>query len=333
MSIDDRTWLASLPKVELHLHLEGAIPLPALWQLIQKAGGDPTVTNIETMERRFEYRDFGQFIETWVWKNSFLREYDDFSFISEAVARDLASQNVRYAEVFFSPTSYANVGLDVVPLAEAIRLGLARVTDIDVALVLDFVRDSGPQVAEPVLELVPELVDFGVIGIGIGGSEHRFPPEPFEAIYRKARELGLKTSAHAGEAAGPESIWGAIDVLEVDRIGHGTRAIEDERLMDELAARQIPVECCPISNLRTGVIRSIAAHPIRRFIEWGIPISINTDDPKMFQNSLVDEYEALMSNFGMSRTDIVSLILQAVQCSWLNSAGKSELAESIRSYR
>jgi adenosine deaminase len=326
----EMTWLESIPKVELHLHLEGAIPHPALWGLVQKYGGDPLVLDPEALERRFEYVDFAHFIDTWVWKNGFLREYEDFTFIAEAVARDLARQNVRYAEAFFSPPDFARHGLETQRLAEAIRRGLARVPEVEVALVADLVRDFGPTRAAITLAEVSEVKELGVVGVGIGGSEQAFPPEPFEEVYESARRSGFRTSAHAGEAAGAESVWGAIRSLRVDRIGHGTRAEEDETLLDYLAERRIPLEMCPISNLRTGAVGSIEDHPIRRYFERGIVVTVNTDDPKMFGNSLAEEYLQLEKRLGFSRDDIRELILRAIRVSWLPKDRQERMVEAFR---
>jgi adenosine deaminase len=328
-SVDAGDWFECVPKVELHLHLEGAIPLPALWQLMQKHGGDPSVPDLRALERRFEYRDFSHFIDTWVWKNQFIQEYEDLTFLAEAVARDLMDQNIRYVEAFYSPTDFTGRGLRTQRLTEAIRAGLSKVPGIEIALVADFVRDSGPERAAVTLAEVNEVRDLGVIGVGIGGSEQIFPPEPFVAVYDKARTLGFHTSAHAGEAAGAESIWGAIRSLRVDRIGHGTRAREDEGLLEYLAEQRIPLEMCPLSNVRTGVVRSIEEHPIRHYFRRGIFVTVNSDDPKMFGSSLAEEYRLLEEKLGFSRDEVRSLILQAIGASWLPEDRKRELTESF----
>jgi adenosine deaminase len=323
------SWLERIPKVELHLHLEGAIPHEALWELIQKYGGDPSVPNLEALGHRFEYRDFRHFVEIWVWKNQFLREYEDFPFIARAVAEDLARQNIGYAEAFFSPTDFARHGLKTQKLTEAIRTGLAQVTQIDVSLVADLVRDDGPEKAATTLAQLREVQDLGVVGIGIGGSEHEFPPEPFSEVYEEARRFGFRTSAHAGEVAGAESIWGAIRSLRVDRIGHGTRAEEDESLLEYLAEHRIPLEMCPLSNLRTGAVKSLDEHPVRRYFERGIVITVNTDDPKMFGNCLAEEFLLLEERFNFSRDEIRALILQGVEASWLPNAKNQQLQEAF----
>ena len=325
------SWFERVPKVELHVHLEGAIPLETTWDLVQKYGGDPSLPDIEALRRRFVFRDFPHFIDTWIWRNQFLREYEDFSVLAEAGARDLASQNIRYVEAFFSPADYFRHGLKTQELITAVRSGLNRVPDVKVALVVDLVRDTGPERAMVTLREVNEVRSHGVIGIGIGGSEQTFPPEPFEEVYREARRLGLHTSAHAGEAAGAASIWGAIRALKVERIGHGTRAEEDPRLLDYLAETQLPLEMCPLSNLRTGVVRSIDEHPAGRYYRRGLMVTVNSDDPKLFGNSLAEEYRLLMEHHSFSRADVRAVVLNAVRASWLPGDRKQELLQSIGS--
>jgi adenosine deaminase len=319
-----------LPKVELHLHLEGAIPLPALWTLIRKYGGDPHVPDLPALRRRFAYRDFPHFLDVWNWKNRYLREVEDFTLIAEAVARDLASQRVRYVEAFYSPSDFAYHGLTAQVITAALRRGLDRVPEIEVALIADLVRNRGPEHGARNLLEIAEVRDRGVIGIGIGGAEHAFPPEPFAPVYERARALGFHTTAHAGEAAGPESVRGALRALKVERIGHGTRAGEDPALLDELVENQVPLEMCPLSNVRTGVVSSLAAHPIRRYVERGALVTVNTDDPKMFGNSLAEEYALLEAELGFTFDAIGELILNGVRASWLPAARKVALQRDLR---
>lgn len=320
----------ALPKVELHVHLEGAIPVAALWELVCKYGKTPGVTTLEDLERRFAYRDFAHFLDTWHWKNGFLREYEDFAFIAARVAADLAEQNIIYAEAFYSPGDFARHGLQLQKLTEAIRQGLSvHAGRVRVNLVADLVRDFGPEQGLRWLREVDEVKHLGVVGIGIGGSEQRFPPEPYEAVYREARERGFRTSAHAGEAAGPESVWGAIRALGVDRIGHGTRAIEDPALVALLAERRIPLEMCPISNVRTGVVPSLAAHPIRALMEAGVPVTVNTDDPKMFNTSLDAEYEALATELGFTWAELKNLNANAVAAAWCGEDERARLTDRV----
>jgi adenosine deaminase len=325
----DPTWPARVPKVELHLHLEGAIPLPALWQLMQKYGGDRQAPEFRLLEERFQYRDFQHFLATWIWKNSFIREYEDFTYLAEAFARDLVAQNIRYAEVFYSPPDFAVHGLKTQQLTEAIRMGLSRVPEVRIALIADVVRNYGPRRADRTLSEVAEVRDLGVLGIGLGGDEKGYPPELFAAVFARARELGLHTTAHAGEGAGAASVWGAVRSLQVERIGHGTCAAKDDALVDYLIAHRIPIEMCPISNLQTGVVATIEQHPIRRFFAAGAVVTVNTDDPKMFGNSLAGELTLLAERLGFSQAELQALLLNGIAASFLSAPEKARLHEEF----
>jgi adenosine deaminase len=321
------------PNPQSHLHLEGAIPHRVLWELLQEYGGDPDVRSSEELTRKFVYEDFSHFIQTWTWMTGLLREYDDFERIAAEVAHDLGQQNVRYAEVFYSPADFVPAGLEPQRLTEAIRRGLNQAPRVRVALVADLVRDYGAKRSAWMLQHIKEVKEFGVIGIGIGGSEHKYPPEAFAGVFEQARKLGFRTSAHAGEAAGPKSIWGAIHSLHVDRIGHGTRAIEDPRLVDYLAENRIPLELCIVSNVRTGVVPNIEAHPARTYYERGVPLSINTDDPKLFGTSLTEEYLALREHLHFSQADIERMIDQAIEASWLPKTEQQDLIQEFAAER
>lgn len=322
-------WYEELPKIELHVHLEGAIPHKALFELIQKYDGDSSIQNVAALEKRFEYKDFHQFIETWSWKNQFLREYEDFAYIAELTARDMAAQNIRYVELFFSPSLFARHGLDVQEITHSVRKGLLRVPEIEIALIADLVRDYGAEFELKTLNALNEVKDCGVVGIGLGGSEHEYPPEPFESLYHEARRMDFCTNAHAGEASGAQSIWGTINHLHVDRIGHGTRIYEDPKLMDYVAEKEIPIELCPVSNVRTGVVNSIREHPIRKYFEHGLVISVNTDDPKMFNTSLAHEYRSLVQNCGFTKQEICKIILLSINSLWLPEEKKNSLIQEF----
>jgi adenosine deaminase len=265
----------------------------------------------------------------WVWKNQFIREFDDFLLISEAVFSDLVKQNVKYAEIFISPSLFKDK-LSAQRIVEAISLGINKVSGIKINLIVDLVRDYGPEEEMRTLHEINEVKNLGIIGIGIGGSENDYPPQLFKSVYEQARKYGFKTTAHAGEAAGPESIWSAIHDLHVDRIGHGTRAVEDRNLLDYLSESKTPVELCVLSNLRTRVIHSLEEHPVKTFIENEIPVSINTDDPKMFGNSLAEEYQTLHDVFHYSHEEILTIILNSIDTLWLDEPMKKKLREEIK---
>jgi adenosine deaminase len=315
------------PKVELHLHLEGAIPLVTLWDLVRKYGGDADVPNIDSLVGRLEYTDFASFIDTWVWMTGFLRSYEDFEQAATGVAAYLARQHVYYAEASFSPTDFADHGLSPQGIATAIRHGLDKVTATTVVLNCDLVRDTGVQRALATLDAVAEVMeDADIRGITIGGSEPAYPPEIFVAAYRKAAKMGLRLTAHAGEAAGPESVRGALDSLGVERIGHGVRAVEDAGLLERIVAEQIPLEVCPTSNIVTGVVADWDHHPVATLLGAGANVTINSDDPLFFHTSLATELRNVSARYG---ADPRTLTERAIAASWMTSSEKRAMSSLV----
>jgi len=326
-------FLRNLPKVEIHLHLEGAIPLAAIWELASKYRLQKELGTFEELKNKFRYRDFAHFIETWIWLGRFLKEYDDYRFIAEAVSQDLASQNIKYAEMFFSPSRDSAKHLNSCKITEAIFHGLEKHgTNVTIRLIADGVRDNGPDEMMRMVEKMRDVKDLGVVGIGVGGTESMYPAEPFETAFERARHYGFRTTIHAGEALGAESIWAAIRRLKVDRIGHGTRARDDVRLVEYLRNDQIPLEMCPISNLRTGVVPRMSDHPVEEFYRKGLKVCVNTDDPTMFNTSLEGEFSALMDTFGFEERDVAKLTENAIDSSWGTPAEKENLKKSLADY-
>jgi adenosine deaminase len=247
------------------------------------------------------------------------------------VAIDLARQNHRYVELMFSPSLFKQRGLETQKLVLAVKMGLSKVEELKFSLIGDLVRDYGPEQESRTLAELAETKEMGVIGIGIGGSEHAYPPEPFAGVYEKARKIGFHTTAHAGEAAGANSVWGAIRSLQAERIGHGIRAGEDEALLNHLVEKGIPLDMCPLSNVCTGVVTTLAHHPIREFFDRGVRVSVNTDDPKMFGNSLAEEFQLLEKTLRFSRKDIKRLTSNAIRASWLRQDEMSRLEQRVLS--
>lgn len=318
------------PKVELHLHMEGAIPHATLWDIVCRNGGDPAVPSIDVMVERRRYRDFLHFIDEWTWMTGFLRTPEDFTELATAVAAGLVSQRIVYAEASVSPSDYRRHGITPQEVVVATRRGLDAVPDANVGLIVDVVREPGPVVGMQTLDAVLEVADeAGVVGITIGGAEDGHPPGPFTGVYRKARSAGLGLSAHAGEGYGPESVRQAIDELAVDRIGHGVRSVEDPSLVTRLVDERIPLEVCPTSNLRTGVAPSWDQHQVGTLIAAGAVVTISTDDPAYFHCDLAGELRQVATRFGDGPTSVRDLTIAAVGASWLDPTGRSVLAASV----
>lgn len=317
------------PKVEIHLHLEGAIPLPVLYELIERYG-DPEIQTIDDVAARFAYRDFPHFIETWWWMTGFLRTTEDFAGAARAVAESLVDQNVILAETSISPTDFARHGLTVGEIATAVRSGFDEVADIDVGLIVDLVRDTGPERSLGTLEQVIEVAEeAGVVGITIGGSEQTYPPRLFTEVYRRAAAAGLGLTAHAGEAAGPDSVWSALRDLGVSRVGHGVRSVEDPALVTYLVEHEIPLEVCPTSNLRTRVVSSWDRHPVFELMERGAKVTINSDDPLFFGNSVAGDLRSMASH---ADVDVERLTLQAIDASWISASERARHRQRVSSW-
>lgn len=326
-------FLNGLPKIELHVHLEGYIPVETLWELIKKYNGDKDLGNIDNLRERFKYKDFHHFLDTWIWKDQYIREYEDITFFADSVAHDLKLQNIKYAEMHFTPVGFLAKNLKTNQVIEAIKKGFKNhLDDITIYLIADICRNCDVKTVDTVLDEIIALKESSVLGIGLGGDEKNYPPHLFKNSFEKAKRHGLMTTAHAGESAGSESIWGAIKELKTDRIGHGTRAYEDAKLIDYLKETQLPIEMCPLSNLRTKVVENIKEHPIKKYFDMGLNISVNTDDPKMFNNSLAEEYITLITEFGFSLSDIKTMIHDTIHSSWCKESMKEELLKKVNEY-
>jgi adenosine deaminase len=322
----------SIPKIELHLHIEGAIPVPSLWELVQKYDMKKTVRSERDLEARFVYKDFSHFLETWTWKNTFLREYEDFSFIATEVIKDLIKQNHKYVEFFFTPLDHVENGIEPQRLLESLHNGIKHfLNQITVNFIFDISRNFGAEKGMILLEQMKEMRSYNLAGMGMGGSEHLYPPEPFKNVYRKAKGYGFHTTVHAGEAAGPVSVWEALEYLQPDRIGHGTSIIKDPELLNHVKDRRIPVELCPISNVRTGAVKSLQDHPVKKYYDSKLNIFINTDDPKMFNTSLENEFVEL-ENIGFSKTEMKVMVENAINSAWCSEDIKTNLRRDIDAY-
>lgn len=325
---DLRKFVKTMPKVELHLHLEGAFTLNTLSRLIQKYDGHSAVRDVEALRARFRYGSFSQFIEAWKWKNQFFRTAEDFELSAYETMIELHRQNVVHVEAFFSPWDFENNGLPMEEITEAMLSGCRRAekeTGISWKLIADINREHSPAAGEKRIDQVLKYRTQGVIGIGLGGPEHLFPPDLFVDVFSKARQRGLFVTAHAGEALGADSVRCAMDQLHVQRIGHGIRAIEDLSVVRKLTERRIPLEVCVTSNIKTGVVRSLNEHPICKLIDADVFVTVNSDDPTMFGSTLTDEYNLLTEQLGLSLNSIRMIAYNGVDASVLTPEEKTGL--------
>ncbi len=306
------------------MHLEGAID-PATLVELRRAHGDKA-TRAET-EALYEYGDFQSFLMAFKEVSTHLRGPDDYELAAYRLMQRLKEDNVLHAEVYVAVgvCLYRKQNFDAI--FEGLERGRARgARDFGVSLlwIFDATRHFGVEAAQQVFELAVRHKDRNVIGVGIGGDEVKAPPELFRGVFGYAEANGMRLTAHAGETAGPESIWGALN-LHAERIGHGLTAAQDADLVEELAYRQIPVEICLTSNLRTGVCKAIAEHPAKSYFDQGVMIVLNTDDPALFKTSLSREYQIAQENFGFTDEHLRELARNSFEASFLEPEKKVEL--------
>lgn len=329
--MDDLRLIKALPKAEQHIHIVGSTRPETLLWLVEESGVEAPYRTLEDVERFFQYRDFPHFIQVYSAVNDCICDEGQFERIAYEMLESDANCNVHHVEASFSAPDHVRRGLDYGLMLDAINRGVRRARrdfGIDCQLRIDLVRNYGPERGMEVLDWI-EGKDDNVVAVDIGGSEEGFPPEPYEQVYRRARDMGLHLVAHAGEVVGPESIWGAVRHLGVERIGHGVAARTDHQLMGYLRDEGITIEACPVSNVRTGVVSSIREHPIREFYDRGISVTVNSDDPSMFGTDMNNEYLQLHRELGFTVAELFQLSLNAVESSFLPDDERGRLRDNF----
>lgn len=326
-----RALLIELPKTEIHLHLEALGTVDTFWELMKKHNITyDDVSTKEDLRRKFNVTSLNDFISLFinVIQNNFRTE-DDIEYLIRDTRSYLTRNNIVYAEIFFAPSMFLKNGLDFEKLVTILDAGAKETLNVDgreIKFIIDVSRSFGVENAQKNLDLVLSNPLDSIIGIGLGGLEASGPAKEYTTVFAKAKSKGLHIVAHAGEDVGPESIWDALKLLKVERIGHGISAIQDKKLMDYLAKKQIPLEICPTSNLFTQkYVKLLEEHPIREFFDRGINVTLNTDDPTVFGIDLVDEYMSLANKNFFSPADIVALEKNGLYATFLPDERKDEI--------
>jgi adenosine deaminase len=321
-------FIARMPKVELHLHLEGTITPQTLLDLARQNGVELPARDAAGVAQLFHYRNFGEFLSVFMAMARAIKSGEDFARLAYELGLDLAAQQVRYAEVMISPMQHVKRGVSLREALEGAAAGFARAereTGTVVRMALDYGRQYGPEMAWEVLEIAQGARELGVVGWSIGGNEIGFPPEPFAELFAAARASGLGLMAHAGEVVGPQSVWGAIETLGVTRLGHGIRSIDDPTLLEALRERGVVLDVCPSSNLRTGAVRSWEEHPLRKLYEAGVTVTLNSDDPTFFETTLTEEYRRSVVHLGFSADDLCAMVRSAARAAFLPPDARTAL--------
>jgi aminodeoxyfutalosine deaminase len=306
--------ITSAPKAELHLHLEGSVQPATVSALTRRHG---VITSEQEVRAAYAYKDFLGFLEAFKWVTSFLRDPQDYALITRDLAEQLLSQNVIYTEVTLSigimQLRKQSVEANFEAILAASEPYVAR--GLHMNWVFDAVRQFGPDAAMAVVNVAQACNHKSIVAFGIGGDELRIDTHEFRAVYDKASKIGLHRLIHAGEVGGPDKIRESVELLGVERIGHGIAAIHNPALMDLLAERKIPLEVCPQSNLRTGALArqlnrpkaTLADHPLPKLLRHGVPIVLSSDDPAMFEANLLDEY-ANAHQMGLGEAELAQVV-------------------------
>jgi aminodeoxyfutalosine deaminase len=331
-----KSFIAGLPKAELHVHHVGSASPRIVAELAARHEGDTAVpADPAALADYFAFRDFRHFIDVYLSVVDLIRDDEDVRTLTFEVARELARQQVRYAELTITPYSSVRRGIPASAFCAAIEDARRAARDefgIELRWCFDIPGEAGLPAAEETLRVALEEKPDGLISFGLGGPEIGVPRPQFQPVFDRARAAGLRSVPHAGETTGPETIWDSLNLLGAERIGHGISAAQDPALMAHLAERGIPLEVCPTSNVRTRAVASLDEHPLAALVAAGVPVSINSDDPPMFGTTLEQEYAVAARLLNLDAKGVADLARAAVRHSFLESAGRTALLKEIDDY-
>ncbi|MBA2327435.1 MAG: adenosine deaminase [Actinobacteria bacterium] len=327
MAID----LLELPKAELHLHIEGTLEPELMFELARRNDVELPFPDVESIRRAYVFDDLQSFLDIYYAGCRVLVTEQDFSDLTAAYLQRAAHDGVRHAEIFFDPQTHTERGIDFATVVHGISRALVdgeRELGITTRLILCFLRHLSADAAMATLELALPHRE-AITAVGLDSSEVGNPPERFREVFERARAEGFLAVAHAGEEGPPEYIWQALDVLGVRRIDHGVRCMEDERLVEQLVAEQIPLTVCPLSNVKLRVFPELGAHNFRTMLERGLCVSINSDDPAYFGGYIGENYTATADALGLTRDQMVQVAKNSFRASFLDEQDQARHLEAI----
>ena len=339
----------TLPKAELHVHLEGAIAPATALQLAHKYSHLGFIGQVELVQNSISFTNYEEFHSYYQICMQLIRSAEDFELVVYECGRDMANQNIRYREMYISIYQHLHLwekNLQLLDILDGLLLGCQKAhNDFDVEMQWIFgiprhrhftghnPRVFDPTIASKVLDYASQGQEYGVIGIGLGGNEVDAPPEPFGNIFQQAKQMGLRSIPHAGETDGAKSVWGAIKELQADRISHGVRSIENTDVVKELVERRIPLDVCPTSNIRLGIYPTMSQHPFRQLDDLGVIVTINSDDPSIIGSSLCDEYVIVAKEFGYAISDLVRFAKNSIKVSYATIEAKAKYFSEIDEWK
>jgi adenosine deaminase len=332
MSLD--AYIAGLPKAELHLHIEGSLEPELMFELAQRNGVVIPFDSVEAVRAAYDFSNLQDFLDIYYAGANVLQTEADFHDLAMAYFRRAAADNVRHAEIFFDPQTHTDRGIPFGVVAEGLLAGMKRAEaelGVTSKLILCFLRHLDEHAAFQTLhEAEPWLGK--IAGVGLDSSEVGHPPSKFERVFARAGELGLKRVAHAGEEGPPEYVREALDLLHIDRMDHGNRSMEDEALIQRLAASQMTLTVCPLSNLKLCVVKDLKDHPVPEMLRRGIHVTLNSDDPAYFGGYVNDNYRRLADAVGLTREQVTQMARNSFEGSFLSAAEKAARMAEVDAY-
>ncbi|MFK7957794.1 MAG: adenosine deaminase [Lysobacterales bacterium] len=323
--------IKQLPKAELHLHLEGSLEPELMFELAQRNGVSIPFDSVEQVRDAYEFHNLQEFLDIYYQGMAVLQTEQDFFDLTVAYCRRVHDDQVRHVEVFFDPQGHTERGVAMATVIEGITRGLTHAQSawsISSRLILCFLRHLDEAAAFDTLEQAQPFLS-QLAGVGLDSSELGHPPEKFARVFARARELGLRTVAHAGEEGPPQYVWEALDLLQVQRLDHGNRALEDDALVQRLIDEQMPLTVCPLSNLKLCVVDDMTHHPLKRMLELGLIATVNSDDPSYFGGYMNANFEAVATALSLNARHVGQLARNSFAASWLPDGEKQQFLTEI----
>lgn len=325
------TLIKRLPKCELHIHIEGSLEPELMFALAKRNNVKLPYDSVESVRRAYQFGNLQDFLDVYYQGMSVLVTEQDFYDLAWAYLERARADNVRHVEMFFDPQGHTARGVPFATVIGGLHHAIAdarRELAVDASLIMCFLRHLDEADAEETLDSALAFRD-RIVGVGLDSSETGNPPSKFKNVFRRARDAGFFLTAHAGEEGPPSYVWEALDVLGVQRIDHGNRSLEDDSLVARLARERMALTVCPLSNLRLCVVKDLAHHPLRRMMDKGLVVTVNSDDPAYFGGYVNDNFRAVAGALALTREEIVAIVRNSVQASLMPAAAKDEALADI----
>jgi adenosine deaminase len=328
---DTNTLITQLPKCELHIHVEGSLEPELMFALARRNGIRLPYASMEAARQAYRFRNLQDFLDIYYQGMSVLITEQDFYDLASAYLARAHTDNVRHVEMFFDPQGHTSRGIAFATVIEGLGRAIADARQklgVEASLIMCFLRHLDEADAERTLDAALPFKD-RIVGVGLDSSEKGNPPGKFKHVFARAREAGFFLTAHAGEEGPPSYVWEALDELGVARIDHGVRSMEDEPLVDRLARERIPLTVCPLSNVRLRVVADLAQHPLRRMLDKGLMVTINSDDPAYFGGYVQENYRASARALGLGRDEVAAIARNAIAASLMPQPEKAKLLAEV----